>query len=1006
MPKKRQRGKSRHTFVPGEILLAYRKAKSDLYHENYQVTVVELARYEENLENNINRICDVMNSSPSWYQSPAFEIRVAMLPKLEKSEEARSPSVVSNNDFLEWERSMATRENAPGIVFKPISQASIDAHVISALWISKVGEKMDMVLAPNIYGSRVARTGKRRYHDMASASSFGHYPSAYRKWQRGGTTAIRGLIDAAQDAVAILWDFSSFYQSIDPGFIISEGFRERMDRCRKRNFYDALTEQDWEFTAEMAAMMQSYGYGLPVGIAASAIFANMVLNEIDARFETLSPTYYGRYMDDLFLVLHNKGRMRTIEEVRSHIMRVFNATGGEGDIAICMTEGRIEFYLPNSVYGKTALSINLSKEKCFIVDHASDHEFINRMESTLAEVSSERRFLPDSTLMDGESARAILTNEDSFSTNDMLLGNVGSLRRMGLANVISSLRFFAQTFSSGEWANERKWLLRVSVDHVFAPQRIFEMIRYAPRIIALFVSASDTESAVKAANTVKRSVYYCWCKEAGSHLDDSQRKVILGFYEFVCRWIVEEAISAIAVPYANAVSEEGLSIISRIWLALSSKIDDFDSGKTIENIVRNAQKIAAVLVSSDLSYHSPSLVEKKPGEPSLKLVSESVFASLCNSLDEDYRNGAALLFKDELPPHFMVFPTRRMPTVKVCKLRPDVCENIVEWRSVIRFVRGGRFGGPSEPLESWDGVKRFSIAKSCEHRNIAVVSILTEDSDFSRSLSVPNVDRKRYEKLSKLVNDMIRSDPKPHYVLFPELSVPLAFSDVIGQRLAKSGISSIMGVEYVKMKNGPNWQNGTVGNQVHLYLVDRRFGYSSLIFQVEDKGSPAIHEREELRQQYGYSLHNLEGRRPGVYFHDGMAFAVLVCSELTNISYRANLSGGIDVLFVPAWNQDLTTFSALAESSALDLHCYVAIANNRKYGDSRLRGPYSDDWRRDIVRIRGGIHDYVAVGTVDVSGLRAFQSNHISPKEPYKPMPDGYRVQKWRKSYPWKKIRR
>lgn len=62
---------------------------------------------------------------------------------------------------------------------------------------------------------------------------------------------------------------------------------------------------------------------------------------------------------------------------------------------------------------------------------------------------------------------------------------------------------------------------------------------------------------------------------------------------------------------------------------------------------------------------------------------------------------------------------------------------------------------------------------------------------------------------------------------------------------------------------------------------------------------------------------------------------------------------------VLAWNQDLDVFSALIEAAALDVHAYTTPANNRKYGDSRVRSPAKESFRRDLARIRCGKNHYV-----------------------------------------------
>ena len=98
-------------------------------------------------------------------------------------------------------------------------------------------------------------------------------------------------------------------------------------------------------------------------------------------------------------------------------------------------------------------------------------------------------------------------------------------------------------------------------------------------------------------------------------------------------------------------------------------------------------------------------------------------------------------------------------------------------------------------------------------------------------------------------------------------------------------------------------------------------------------------------------------------------------------------------MLVPEWNKDVNSFSSLVEAAALDVHCFVVQVNNRTFGDCRVRAPYKAEFRRDIVRVKGGESDYYVLAELDVPALRAFQSLALSPNEPlFKPKPDGYEI--------------
>jgi hypothetical protein len=106
---------------------------------------------------------------------------------------------------------------------------------------------------------------------------------------------------------------------------------------------------------------------------------------------------------------------------------------------------------------------------------------------------------------------------------------------------------------------------------------------------------------------------------------------------------------------------------------------------------------------------------------------------------------------------------------------------------------------------------------------------------------------------------------------------------------------------------------------------------------------------------------------------------------------------------VLSWNQDLETFSALVESASLDVHAYIALVNNRRFGDSRVRIPAKEEFERDVCRLRGGKNEHVVVAEIDISKLRAFQSRAMrwpDKSDPFKPVPEAFRILHYRATVP------
>jgi hypothetical protein len=263
------------------------------------------------------------------------------------------------------------------------------------------------------------------------------------------------------------------------------------------------------------------------------------------------------------------------------------------------------------------------------------------------------------------------------------------------------------------------------------------------------------------------------------------------------------------------------------------------------------------------------------------------------------------------------------------------------------------------------------------------------------ALRMPDPDVERYGRLCRLLDGVIAQPQHSRYLMLPELALPAHWFIRIARKLQGRGISLISGIEYLHANKA------RVRNQVWVALSHDRLGFPSLMIYRQDKQRPALHERQELKRLNDLELKpDKEWKVPPILQHGDLRFALLICSEITNISYRAALRGKVDALFVPEWNQDTETFNALFESAALDMHAYIIQCNDRQYGDSRIRAPYKESWQRDLLRVKGGITDYCVIGQIDVKKLRQFQSSHSSPCKPFKPVPDGFEIDFSRKLLP------
>ena len=95
----------------------------------------------------------------------------------------------------------------------------------------------------------------------------------------------------------------------------------------------------------------------------------------------------------------------------------------------------------------------------------------------------------------------------------------------------------------------------------------------------------------------------------------------------------------------------------------------------------------------------------------------------------------------------------------------------------------------------------------------------------------------------------------------------------------------------------------------------------------------------------------------------------MTCFEATCLQDRALLCDKINLLYMPVYNRDTSYFSSIISSFVRDASCFVAQSNANDYGDSRITGPYNSLYL-DIVKLKGGINNYIVIGEIDFDEVR------------------------------------
>lgn len=987
-----------------DLGLAYRKAKVDLYYST-NAPLLAIADYEEHLLDNLKNLLSRINSEDvSWVKNKDFLGDWTLVPKsIKTTNNDQDMGLIFASPDEEWQDILDSGKK-PSAEFRLMARCSVDFHVLSALWMLNVGECFDKKLSSHVYGSRLRRNRFDQVNKKA-LGSFAPYLKPFRDWRDNGIQAMNSALVDKKKVLALTADVSSFFHELNPGFMLDEDFLKLIDVSLDTHqnklhqlFITAL--QAWAKNTPLEK-------GLPVGLPASAVVANAALFKLDQFIEQqVVPLYYGRYVDDILLVMENTNKINNTE---SFWKWVFNRDGGK-DLFEWENNGdegkRILFKPDYLTKDNSCIAFTNSKNKLFILSGNTGSALVNAIAEQIHQRASEWRSLP----VLPESAESVATdllkatNHAGEQADNLRKTDALTLHRAGFALNLRDYEAYERDLLPDDWKAHRHAFFEAVIAHLLTPVKFFELAQYLPRIIRMVVACEDFEHLgriVKALDGLITKVNTS-CHLSIKSISHSTLDVPERWKKTLCEAVAESLISS----FPPVLSKKGkLAWADLLYnLKFDSKTDKSVESWLLTTLgdldidVESIKKAHARLFSLDLAHIPlrfiglPKEIVSQRGIPARnKLTLPMETYSLPDSIVDGIDILASWLKFRHGAPAGLYFATRPFSLNELYLVAPDPFHSKHDFLGKVMLALRG-FDLTEHKMPHWDKSKKVLQIPDGEPKSkqtIAVSSWETSMKSYIASvMRMPDPESlDRYQCLNHLINGLLSKPNNAGYLVFPELSIPPHWFMRIAGKLKGRGISLISGVEYL---HAPKKR---VRNQLWASLTHDGLGFPSLMLYRQDKQRPALHEEQELFRLDGLVLRPAHlWREPPIIKHGDFRFALMICSELTNIRYRADLRGKVDALFVPEWNSDTDTFNSLVESAALDIHAYIIQCNNRTYGDSRIRTPSKDRWKRDLLRVKGGNHDYCITGEIDITALRQFQSSYRSPSTGFKPVPDGFNV--------------
>lgn len=950
-----------------DLFKAYRKAKVEAYYDRGHFHSIAFASYEQNLENNLRGLLKTLKSGKSWASSSKFIGSYSYMPKsidVPTKDGGQDIHFATLDPVEDWNRSNSGKSRIVAN-FRPVIIATVSYQVICALWIMRVGYKYDDAIDRGFaYAHALKRVGAMGRLNDDAHQLFVPYFSGYRAWRSRALARMREALGAGTSIVAVTMDVKSFYHQVSPEFLTRRSFLERLSID--------LEAEDLAFTKMLVESMRTWHKSspeganrpegsLPVGLSASRLVSNVLLAEFDRIIGTDERTiHYGRYADDIILVMRAPS-VRSGEEFMVWLRKSF-----DGIFVMAKDEPGPSLRLKLSYASDSDIVFSSRKQKIFFLSGVHGLDLVTQIEEQIKKRSSEYRLLPELPERESEMLdSALLATPDARLEADALRkAEAVSLRRLGFSMLLGDFESYARDLDCGDaaWLSVRRQFYGIVERYLVTPTGFFDYFSYITRIFGLMIACGDYKEAGSLVRQMERvSTLLQKTTTAGKSSSFKFMHARRSYY----RGFLQGSLEASSVA--------GFKMTRNFFLLVKELAANANERDICEP--KKIRLLSSWLLKADLGrrsyqdyWYSDTPVEAvQPPVPS----SVSVRKTLARV--REFRNMA----KKTLPvPYWpaVAFPTRPPSLWQLSLSVPSALEYPGTMERLLWAVRGGYV---KRSYRKWSFL---NIDKNRNHLwrvpvdsdlrpTIAVPSVEVTDEQWGSAVSgAPDHSLARYLGVRRVINEMMRGDDKLRYVVFPELALPYGWAIDIASRLAKAGISFIAGVE--TRGAGDEYRN-----DVLVSLATDYYGRRGNICFVQPKISLSHEESKQvLANGKKYAVGgDVDARRP-VYMHGEFSFGVLICSDLTNIQNRARYQGEVDALFVVEWNKDVGTFEFLVESAAHDLHAAVVQVNNRRFGDSRVRMPYVEAYKRDVVKVKGGERDFFVFCRIDAAALRKFQS--------------------------------
>ena len=983
-----------------DIYIAYRRLKSYYYYDNSnllirkQIADFEKCLYQSNedaeslIKNIFSPIAETLNSLWSTFFvngdissmtiSTSFrqlldEIKCYAIPKdISKEESKDKCQFITNkipNISVQIERC------------NYMIEAPILIHLISVLWIQKVGVKLQPCIGKCNYANKLNVDKDDSENDSSvkdGLALFRPYFIGYQEWRDNALGEVKRLLDKKNDATILSLDVKRYYYSVRLNVpqLVESYFAKMQDvvASEEDKFLNCLLQtihEQYQLNIEKylddkssKENKENHETVLPVGLLSSGILANLYLVPFDECIvQKVSPVYYGRYVDDMIFVFQNR---QVDEEAHNPIDKFIEEYFcKEGTLEKSDDSGEEGVVYKISDYGipghKTQCNLRIQSKKVVLehFDHQCSYAAIDLFMHNLAKNRSEYRFLPEeeniTAEFDHEAYQLLYCDSVNKirSIKDFKENKFGAAKYLAKQIYLSKLGDLHPTESSIKLkAKVARQLLTF-----FTGATAITMFGLWEKVATYFILNADVKSLITFYHQIKEVIKTV-------ELKDGQR----GELTVVKTCLEEHLLLSLAMPMALAPQKYEKLLKGKV--SKLSNIVEYSRVLRCSNMFRgNNTGLMGINLTDDLLDNSVDLHSDNLSHFSKLHLNDIIcrFSSRFIHFEElnllAYYEAIKKL-KDDHPFQNQKYEEIEHNYVKYGRnwarlSETGKAEDITKTDSLITV------GESYVSLHDDDTAKSYPVDKK-----IAIANKKVDENHFMNVVKYqqPMKTLIRRQELVKIINDAIEQGC--HMLVMSEMAVPFGWLSFLVEQAKHSDIAIITGLEYCVSSDEDTTRR--IANFVATILPIQEKFIRSCLVDLREKNFYSPKE-ELMLEGYRYKFPKRTTSPQYTLFHWRRSyFSVFNCFELADIQSRAKFKSKVDFIIAVEYNRDIHYFSDVTGSWSRDIHCFIVQVNSSVFGDSKVIMPSKTE-EKTLVQVKGGDNTVVLVCTLPIKSLRDFQ---------------------------------